>query len=911
MTSTTNRLLTHIENKNINKSGHRHDTDSATIDDRRSTSAAYRHLSHSRLRRAGSTATDYDSEGITISFEHLLLRDPIYLSDEEKEDSKQGAYAEFMIPKPNKEKGKAKEEDVKLTYVSPIKHDPGSYSLPFSVSNKFKGLALIDSGAALNMMLVSYCRKMKIKKLTPTTYQYRGINGYMTTPLGIAKVVPIRIGNFVYLTDFVVADLPKDTEIPIILGSVFLHTAQVNLDMYNQFGTSEVENEEIRPETEKVKNGNSQISRLRTFKFRDAESIVLGTSRRKLFFPDMKFQFLVLQFFDSMASKIKTRQIVVPRTPDWTLLQTLEIDGDVKAVLEKHAIGENRLEYYICKAWDRVFNINEILYRELILGFVATYTFNPIKATEDCREKCITFRLGRIWRTLLLAEFGVAWGIYTQAEVNDPDFEEYMVATSKTPKGFNPREVWDIFCSGNFSSNIKVKGLLSPLDRLLHRMLVYAVNSHSSNEEKIPVYDLWLLSELSTDNRYPNAPCIIAVQLQKAGGYRSGTPRERTVEHGGSSSGAAAMEEPEDWNAYASYQGMMQQLSDLQLSFIRHHQRMEYNSTKTLHQTNWQSGVLNQVAEHLGVQPTPTYVHLRCGIAEDVMVQVDKFVFPADFMILDIKDEVKVPLILGRPFLNTASAIIHVAKRELSLGIGELEESFSIEKIWDEAMEREEEEFEELKQEDKVRVRTSLEEPPNLELKDLPEHLEYQFLEGNNSVPVIIFDLLTANEKEKLIAVLKKHKKALAWKISDIPGISPPFSTHKILMEDNFKPCVQKQRRLNPKMQEVVKKEVIKLLDTGIIYPISDSPWVSAVQVVPKKGGLTVVTNDNNELVPTRTVTGWRVCIDYRKLNDATRKDHFPLPFIDQMLERLAGNEYYCFLDGFSRYFQIPIDPED
>src|SRR5581483_7725921 len=204
-----------------------------------------------------------------------------------------------------------------------------------------------------------------------------------------------------------------------------------------------------------------------------------------------------------------------------------------------------------------------------------------------------------------------------------------------------------------------------------------------------------------------------------------------------------------------------------------------------------------------------------------------------------------------------------------------------------------------------------LEEPPELELKDLPDHLEYRFLQGNNSLPVIISALLTADEKNRLLAVLKRHKKALAWKISDIPGISPSFCTHKILMEDNFKPCVQKQRRLNPKMQEVVKKEVIKLLDTGIIYPISDSPWVSPVQVVPKKGGLTVVTNDNNELIPTRTVTGWRVCIDYRKLNDATRKDHFPLPFIDQMLERLAGNEYYCFLDGFSGYFQIPIDPED
>ncbi|GKA16044.1 reverse transcriptase domain-containing protein, partial [Tanacetum coccineum] len=105
--------------------------------------------------------------------------------------------------------------------------------------------------------------------------------------------------------------------------------------------------------------------------------------------------------------------------------------------------------------------------------------------------------------------------------------------------------------------------------------------------------------------------------------------------------------------------------------------------------------------------------------------------------------------------------------------------------------------------------------------------------------------------------------------------------------------------------------EVKKLLDAGLIYPISDSPWVSPVHCVPKKGGMTVVTNDENELVPTRLVTGWRVCIDYRKLNEATRKDHFPLPFMDQMLERLAGNEYYCFLDGFSGYFQIPIDPKD
>ncbi|GKE17839.1 reverse transcriptase domain-containing protein [Tanacetum coccineum] len=101
-------------------------------------------------------------------------------------------------------------------------------------------------------------------------------------------------------------------------------------------------------------------------------------------------------------------------------------------------------------------------------------------------------------------------------------------------------------------------------------------------------------------------------------------------------------------------------------------------------------------------------------------------------------------------------------------------------------------------------------------------------------------------------------------------------------MEDDYEPAVQHQRRVNPKIHDVIKKEVEKLLDAGLIYPISDSPWVSPVH-----------------------------CIDYRKLNDATQKDHFPLPFMDQMLERLARNEYYCFLDGFSGYFHIPIDPKD
>ncbi|GJX14910.1 reverse transcriptase domain-containing protein [Tanacetum coccineum] len=121
--------------------------------------------------------------------------------------------------------------------------------------------------------------------------------------------------------------------------------------------------------------------------------------------------------------------------------------------------------------------------------------------------------------------------------------------------------------------------------------------------------------------------------------------------------------------------------------------------------------------------------------------------------------------------------------------------------------------------------KSSIDEPPEVELKDLPPHLEYAFLEGDNKLPVIIAKDLSVEEKAALIKVLKSHKRAIAWKLSDIKGINPEFYTHKILMEEDYKPAVQHQRRVNPKIHDVIKKEVEKLLDAGLIYPISDSPW--------------------------------------------------------------------------------------
>ncbi|RVW33552.1 Retrovirus-related Pol polyprotein from transposon 17.6 [Vitis vinifera] len=161
--------------------------------------------------------------------------------------------------------------------------------------------------------------------------------------------------------------------------------------------------------------------------------------------------------------------------------------------------------------------------------------------------------------------------------------------------------------------------------------------------------------------------------------------------------------------------------------------------------------------------------------------------------------------------------------------------------------------------------------------------LKYTYLEENKQCPVVISSSLTSHQEISLLEVLKRCKKEIGWQISDLKGISPLVCTHHIYMEEEAKPIRQPQRRLNPHLQEVVRTE----------------------------SGITVVQNEKGEEIATCLTLGWRVCIDYRKLNAVTRKDHFPLPFIDQVLERVSGHPFYCFLDGYSGYFQIEIDVED
>ena len=176
------------------------------------------------------------------------------------------------------------------------------------------------------------------------------------------------------------------------------------------------------------------------------------------------------------------------------------------------------------------------------------------------------------------------------------------------------------------------------------------------------------------------------------------------------------------------------------------------------------------------------------------------------------------------------------------------------------------------------------------ELKPLPHGLKYVYLEENEEKPLVISTTLTEEQEIKILKVLKEKKRVIGWFILDLKGINPMICMHHIYLEENAKPIRQPQRRPNPLMQDGARNEVLKLLDASIIYPISDSSLASPTQVVRKKSGITVVKNDEGELISTRLTTGWQVCIYFRKLNAVTKKYHFPLPLLDQVLEKVVGH---------------------
>nr|GEW38580.1 hypothetical protein [Tanacetum cinerariifolium] len=319
-----------------------------------------------------------------------------------------------------------------------------------------------------------------------------------------------------------------------------------------------------------------------------------------------------------------------------------------------------------------------------------------------------------------------------------------------------------------------------------------------------------------------------------------------------------------------------------------------------------------QRASH-GSNPPPAYQAPASSprVAEDVFVKVGTFHFSADFVVVDFNVDPRVPLILKRFFLKTERALIDVFEGELTLRVGKEAITLNLDQtsrysancndmtanridVIDMACEEYSQEV--LAKNDK----SSIDELLEVELKDLPPYLEYAFLEGDDKLPVIIAKDLSVEEKSALIMVLKSHKQVISWKLSDIKAKNDKSSIDELLeVELKDLPPHLEYAFLEgeDKLLIIISKDLSVEEKSALIMVLkSHNLWESLVHCVPRKGGFTVVENEENELIPTRLVTGWRVCFDYHKLKEATRKDHFPLSFIDQMLKRLAGNEYYCFL---------------
>jgi hypothetical protein len=372
------------------------------------------------------------------------------------------------------------------------------------------------------------------------------------------------------------------------------------------------------------------------------------------------------------------------------------------------------------------------------------------------------------------------------------------------------------------------------------------------------------------------------------------------------------------------------------------------------------------------VRPTPTVLELADrstirpeGVIDDLVISVDSWEYPADFVILQPKTRLGGhPLILGRPWLATTDAFIGCRSGSMTISDGYNTKKLTLyphatpsaepeNSLW---MDTEDESalpvltigkslsfkdetedelincficdssvvtwnthhrlirvFDPIVQEDMssemfsettknqndsavttttvtTNVVTTDDETTELFPKVSSKSIVVEIEPGKtlNINP----DLSTA-ETRRLMKLLIEHKEAFSWDYMDMKGISSELCTHHIYIKEEFRPIFQPQRRMNPNLKEIVKEELQKLLNADFIYPISDSEWVSPLVIVPKKNGK------------------WRVCVDYRALNKATQKDHFPLPFIDQVLDNLAGKKFFSFLDGFSGYNQIKIAPQD
>nr|GEW52650.1 reverse transcriptase domain-containing protein [Tanacetum cinerariifolium] len=812
--------------------------------------------------------------------------------------------------------------------------DPGKFLIPCEFSKMDECLALVDLGASINLMPLSVWEGLSLLELTPTCMTLELANLSISKPIGIAKDVSFKVGVFHFPTDFVVVDFEPDPRVPLILGRCFLKTSRALIDVHKGELTLRIRNEAITYNLDQTVRYSANYNQMTANKIDVVESACEEYSQ-ELNEATQKDHFS-LPFMDQMLERLARNEYycfldgffgyfqipIVPRDQEKTTFTCLY-----------GTFAYRRMPFGLCNAPSTFQRCMLAIFHDMVEKTMEVFmddfsvfgnSFeNCLSRLDKMLQRCEDTNLSLNWEK---SHFMVKEGIVLGHKISKNEIEVDRAKVDVIAKLAHPTTV-----KGTSSSTLAISSDVAELKDMVKALLldkknqslaptpsttptpVKAVEPNCNNQNNFNRGNNFNQNRGGNFNQSNfntssfNQGQLNRPQVNQALVYQAPIPQTQRVSQTDfesyvkandailrnmKSQGQSTQNHCQNiQNQYQNLQIQMATLTDMMSKFV---------SANTASSSG--SGTLS-VWEGLSLpELTPTCMTLKLadrsvskpiGIAKDVSFKVGVFHFPADFVVVDFEPDPS--LILGRCFLKTSRALIDVHKGELTLHIRNEAITYNLDQtvryfanynqITANKIDVIESACEEYSQEvlgfsnvtasgtptpqnDPIFFATSPTLTPFgdsdfllfeegmlflVELKDLPHHLEYAFLEGGNKLPLIIAKQLRSEEKAALIQVLKSHKRAIAWKF----------------------------------------------------------PWVSPVHCVPKKGSFTVVENEENELIPTRLVTEWRVCIDYHKLNEATRKDHFPFPFMDQMLERLAGNEYYCFLDGFSGYFQILIDPRD
>nr|GEU36594.1 DNA-directed DNA polymerase [Tanacetum cinerariifolium] len=813
----------------------------------------------------------------------------------------------------------------------PRKHgDPGKFLIPCEFPGMDECLALTDLGASINLMPLSVWEGLSLPELTPTYMTLELTDRSVSKPIGIAKDVSFKVGVFHFPADFMVVDFEPDPQVPLILGRCFLKTSRVLIDVHK--GELTLPGIRRQGHVGCVSEVGKWFCMAKVHGISWDDGATVKATDGNVYRDN-------IQEFISQASAVNynqgntsyrppmmSNQIRPPGFPPVPKNQNVQLNqrNNQNRFNQNQNRGNNfnhgpvyhppifQPPAYQALAYQAPAPQTQGVSKEDFLAYVKAN--DAAMRNMQTQGQNMQNRLTNL--TELLTKFMNTNSAFTSSSGTLPSNTianprivqtKSLILTSETVNSLTVEPV----ASSDLNFNISFADAL-----ILMPKFSPSIKSLLTNKDK--------LCELA---KTPLNEHCLAVLLKKL------------------------PEKLGDLGKFLIPCDFLRKAECLALADLG-------ASINLMPLSVWNKLSLpNLTPTCMTLELADRSISRPVGVAEDVYVKVGTFHFSANFVVVDFDADPRVPLILGRSFLKTERALIDVFEGELTFRIGKEAITFNLDQtlrysasyndmtakcidVIDMACEEYSQEvlgffdvivsgnptpyydpivsttsptltlfrnsnflLEEVdaflaleddptslkvdqsyldSEGDILLLEAFLNDDPSLpppnqgkvELKDLPPHLEYAFLEGDEKFPVIIAKYLSMEEKTALITFLKSHKRAIAWKLFDI-------------------------------------KEVLKLLDAGLIYPIYDSPWVSPVHRVPKKGGFTVVENEDNELILTRLVTGWRVCIDYHKLNEATRKDHFPLPFMDQMLERLARNQYYCFLDGFSGYFQIPIDLKD